>query len=225
MFIAESLLYSERIDDKRHFDLRHVGDLNVLFLDAMCHIVRHTTFEWSLDAFRIKRDFVSHLLDAPPSQSLSVEAMQQFVGRFVQNYRKELSDNFHTQKAPPHLQSVAEHFPLEERAGLARCVIRNLDRSLEHHCSEASCGPECVFAAQICPHAGCATLLSRKWLHEHEDVCVYKVLPCELECGCELPRHAMNDHVKHVCIMRPVHCPFECIGCATEGKWLGGLFV
>ena len=54
-------------------------------------------------------------------------------------------------------------------------------------------------------------MMSRIYLNEHDDQCVYKIIECK--CGERFPRHELDHHTKQVCKLREVERPFNKVGC------------
>lgn len=87
-----------------------------------------------------------------------------------------------------------------------------------YHCEKKDCGPNCIFAVENCPNPPCLMFFSKKWASQHDAVCKDKILPCERYCGEHVARKNMNLHLLNDCCLRPVKCPFDCVGCKT-GKF------
>lgn len=109
-----------------------------------------------------------------------------------------------------------DFFQEEERRELARLVIRRYDHVHAFHCAQNNCGQGCIFAVEQCPHTPCQVCYSRKWALQHDAVCPEKLLPCERACSVMVPRKNMAHHLQELCGLRPVLCPFHCLGCAAD---------
>lgn len=99
-----------------------------------------------------------------------------------------------------------------------------LDRSNTYHCDQPHCGEDCEFALQECRNAGCGKVFSRKWATKHDAVCPHKLLACERECGENVKRAHMREHLQLSCELRTVRCPCYDLGCKT-GNSCGVLLV
>jgi hypothetical protein len=104
-------------------------------------------------------------------------------------------------------------FAPEEVYEVARLILRLLDRSNAYHCETAQCGAECDFFVEMCGNEGCGMTYSRKWAQKHADMCPHKNLPCERECGENVKRMMMREHLAEYCVLRLVRCPCFDIGC------------
>lgn len=102
------------------------------------------------------------------------------------------------------------------------CVKAALNRSLEH--DEDSYLPSennqdestfCEFRIVECPNAGCSAKFSFKHCTEHDKECDFKVVPCPSECGMEMPRNEVHEHVRDKCILRQAECPLSMVGCTA----------
>lgn len=80
-----------------------------------------------------------------------------------------------------------------------------------------NCGKSCIFGIEFCPNSPCIEQYSRKWSQQHDAICPEKILPCTRQCGEIMPRKNMETHVSQECILRPVFCPYNCIGCIAPG--------
>lgn len=63
---------------------------------------------------------------------------------------------------------------------------------------------------------GCTHLMSRKWRELHDKICEFKVIPCDRLCGDNVLRGQLDEHKLTSCPLRPVECPYLCIGCKIE---------
>jgi hypothetical protein len=113
-------------------------------------------------------------------------------------------------------------FPEGERAAIVRALIRKHDLGYNFHCAQVYCGTSCPFAVHRCPNVGCSATFSRKWWEEHDATCVWKEVPCPLQCGVCVARRSTPAHVADDCIMRPVPCPFARVGCQPAGASCSG---
>jgi hypothetical protein len=107
------------------------------------------------------------------------------------------------------------YFGDEERAELARLMIRKFDSLYEFHCEKLNCGTTCKFSIELCPHSECGVRYSRKWAVQHDGQCPQKVVPCTRECGTDIKRRLMDPHLCHDCVLRPVVCVFTDLGCES----------
>ncbi len=171
---------------------------------------------------KLKNAMIASIFAKGHARSLSIPAFTQTLQEFVRSqqpssYRRQSAVNSPAANAK-FLQQVSEEFPIEERAGLARAVIRRLDTLFEYHCTVPLCGIACTFARQRCPYEHCGARFSRKYWIDHDDHCQHKPVTCPLLCGVKVPRRDMNSHVEDACVMRPVPCTFAHLGCRPVGK-------
>ncbi len=110
------------------------------------------------------------------------------------------------------------YFTKEERLALGRLLLRKYDIVYTYHCNQKNCGQLCDFRIEQCVNTNCFVQYSHKWFSEHDAICPEKILPCERTCGEEILRKNMIAHLTHTCELRPVVCPYQCIGCSIEGK-------
>jgi hypothetical protein len=104
-------------------------------------------------------------------------------------------------------------FPLEDRREVARMLIRKYDTTFSYHCHKYNCGAGCTFALTPCPNIGCSEVLSARYTAAHLDTCQFTTLACERNCGETVARKEMLCHLTLTCELRPVECPYACIGC------------
>ena len=64
-----------------------------------------------------------------------------------------------------------------------------------------------------CANAGCLEVNSLRRIRDHDSVCPFKLVPCDLSCGREVARREMRSHCVGACPRRPVECPFLGLGC------------
>eukprot|EP01034_Spumella_vulgaris_P029296 gene29296-36321_t len=108
------------------------------------------------------------------------------------------------------------YFGDEERAELARLLIRKFDSVYEFHCEKLHCGDSCQFSVELCPHSECGVRYSRKWAAQHDGMCPQKIVPCTRECGVDIKRRFMDPHLCQDCVLRPVVCAFTELGCKSD---------
>jgi hypothetical protein len=111
-----------------------------------------------------------------------------------------------------------------ERHKLAVFLIRNgYDSDSQAHCSTSCAGEEemfehkmsCPFRPMTCENAGCPCSFSLRQHNSHDARCVYKLIPCILECGESVERRLMQEHTLGTCAMKGVLCPYHDIGCTA----------
>ena len=73
-------------------------------------------------------------------------------------------------------------FSYPERRSIAEMIIRGSDRRYQYHCNKQKCGDTCRFRPDFCPHDGCGRILSKIHHAEHDEVCMYKPVPCPRGC-------------------------------------------
>jgi hypothetical protein len=106
------------------------------------------------------------------------------------------------------------HFSSEERIELAKLLLRKFDHLNAFHCPRRNCGLSCEFRIEQCANEHCFVYFSHKWWEEHDAICPEKLLFCERGCQESALRKNMNHHLSEECSLRPVVCPYQCIGCA-----------
>lgn len=165
---------------------------------------KHALSSYSLEA-------VTQLLDAlVQSSSTTLSMASSLVGgsnlsspEYVEGRKTEISER---------------HFRHEERQELAKLLLRKFDLPHAFHCPHRNCGAQCEFRVEQCPHEHCFVYFSHKWWEEHDGACPEKPLPCERVCGETVLRKNMGRHLQDDCVLRPVTCPYQCVGCKVEGK-------
>eukprot|EP01039_Chlorochromonas_danica_P001241 gene1240-1353_t len=156
-------------------------------------------------------------------QTYNFETLEILLDQFVERSRTAWSmassvlksGDTATNQAERKLQIAQDSFLEEERNELARFVIRRHDHQYLFHCDKQSCGSSCIFAVEQCPNAPCMVCYSRKWASHHDAICPDKILPCQRACGFQIARKVMTHHLQEECPLRPVICPFQCVGCTT----------
>jgi hypothetical protein len=106
------------------------------------------------------------------------------------------------------------YFSTEERIELAKLLLRKFDHLNAFHCPRRNCGLSCEFRIEQCSNEHCFVYFSHKWWEEHDAICPEKLLFCERGCQESALRKNMNHHLSQECSLRPVVCPYQCIGCA-----------
>lgn len=76
-------------------------------------------------------------------------------------------------------------------------------------------------ATVCCIHhkKGCKWTDELRKLKAHLNTCKYDALPCSNNCGAQIPRVLMEDHMKYTCPQRRARCEFcgkEFIGATLE---------
>lgn len=105
------------------------------------------------------------------------------------------------------------YFSKAERDAMAGWMIRALDPDFQLHCNQKHCGEEvCPFSRTKCPNPGCPKVLSTIHLPFHDIECSYKLIRCD--CGDEIQRQQRGQHLRSVCPLRDVTCPFSSVGCS-----------
>lgn len=109
---------------------------------------------------------------------------------------------------------VARHcFSPKECEAISALVVKKLDPTFQLHCDQSNCGENCNFLRIPCPNHGCSLVMSKMYLKQHDNQCIYKEIECE--CRLRLPRHEFKTHKTESCVLREVNCPFKQIGCTT----------
>lgn len=120
--------------------------------------------------------------------------------------QREGRKEFHDRRS-----GVQRCFPGDQREVFAALIIKKLDTQYQVHCDQPECGETCRFYRVPCPNEGCAEVLSRLHLPEHDKICAYKIITCQ--CGDHFPRHETPIHEQNACKLREAECPFHNIGC------------
>lgn len=115
-------------------------------------------------------------------------------------------------------RAVEDLFPLNERMGLSRAIIRLLDQQHRYHCGTPHCGRHCGFAIQRCPHPSCTENFSRSGWQQHDTICPFKIITCPQRCGELVVRRETLEHMTNSCTMRVVACPYQSIGCNPNSE-------
>ena len=128
----------------------------------------------------------------------------------------------------------SKFFRADEREALANALIHKHDTDFSFHCNVKNCNSSttpssssssssgitlqsgCPYAPVLCTNKGCEVVFSKKWGANHDARCPYKVIDCSRTCGENMARKEVEYHISHQCILRPVQCPFACLGCNTD---------
>ena len=101
-------------------------------------------------------------------------------------------------------------FSSKECEAITTLIVKKLDPQFQLHCDQPNCGESCHFYRIRCPNDGCPIIMSRMYLDEHNNQCMYKIIDCQ--CGDRFPRHEQAIHNAQACKMRDVECTFKNIG-------------
>jgi homogentisate solanesyltransferase len=104
---------------------------------------------------------------------------------------------------------------------LAKALVKRIDQRKTYHCemkfeSEKELSQHqisCVMRPVSCPNKGCDAVYSATHAEAHDGTCVYKLLPCLLECESSVRRKNMEKHCATVCPMKKAKCPYHSVGC------------
>jgi len=126
-------------------------------------------------------------------------------------------------------EAMSRHLDARERTCLARLIVRDVDRrSFEMHCRNECCGapfvdddgddptpapPPCEFRTIACPNLGCVAAFSFRHAADHDAACPHKLCPCPNDCGADVPRREVGQHVRDECSLRQAECPLSMFGC------------
>jgi hypothetical protein len=117
------------------------------------------------------------------------------------------------------------YFRADEREALANALIHKHDKTFAYHCKYKNCSAvvdaattTCWFAPVHCPNDGCGVVISKKWTANHDTKCGYKLIECTRSCGEKTRRKSLSTHLERTCQLRPVACPFACLGCKFTGE-------
>lgn len=102
-------------------------------------------------------------------------------------------------------------FSSRECDAISTLIVKKLDPKFQLHCDQPNCGESCKFFRVQCPNKGCPMVMSRMYLDQHDEQCIYKTIECK--CGLRFPRHELEIHRTQFCKFREVECPFKKIGC------------
>jgi homogentisate solanesyltransferase len=107
------------------------------------------------------------------------------------------------------------------REVLAKALLKRIDQKKTYHCGMrfeiedelAKHKTSCVLRPMTCPNEGCSDVFSALHADAHDASCVYKLLPCFLECESSVQRKEMEKHCATVCPMKKIKCPYHTVGC------------
>ena len=102
-------------------------------------------------------------------------------------------------------------FSSKECEAITTLIVKKLDPQFQLHCDQPNCGESCRFYRIRCPNDGCPIIMSRMYLDEHNNQCMYKIIDCQ--CGDRFQRYEQAIHNAQACKMRDVECTFKNIGC------------
>ena len=196
----------------------------------------------------LKTKLLLEVLHLNSDQVMGLSAVFEAIERLETGADRSTLHQMVTSKAPEDkIESREDYlnahdFTLEERLELAKLIIRKHDSEHSAHCAQQNCGEECDFAPAHCSHEGnstrvlwsyctsenllyykmmmigCSQTMSRKWKKRHEDECEFRIVPCPRQCGEDVAKKDMENHIKFACSYRPVPCPYVDLGC-TAGKY------
>ncbi len=147
---------------------------------------------------------------------------KQFLGQqggllsFASSVLVKGSTEGHIQERLLQLRSSSQYGIPEEMEEFARLFIRLFDESNHYHCHTRQCGETCLYRIEQCDHSPCKVCYSYIHHQKHDQICPEKIIPCQRTCGVELRRKELSRHMQDVCILRPIQCPFYCIGCHVD---------
>jgi homogentisate solanesyltransferase len=64
-----------------------------------------------------------------------------------------------------------------------------------------------------CVNNGCGNVYSALHADAHDGSCLFKLLPCKLNCEAMVARGEMEKHSLTLCPMKLLSCPFQPVGC------------
>ncbi|KAG0591019.1 hypothetical protein KC19_1G143200 [Ceratodon purpureus] len=107
------------------------------------------------------------------------------------------------------------------REVLAKALMKRIDQRKTYHCdmkfeSEKELAQHqvsCVMRPVSCSNEGCDAVYSATHAEAHDASCVYKLLPCFLDCESSVRRMDMEKHCATVCPMKRINCPYHSVGC------------
>ncbi|KAH8964049.1 hypothetical protein BDL97_04G043400 [Sphagnum fallax] len=107
------------------------------------------------------------------------------------------------------------------REVVAKALLKRIDRSNTYHCemrfdtSEelAEHKASCMLRPLICVNDGCSDVFSALHADAHDASCLFKLLPCKLNCEAMVARGEMEKHTLTICPRKMVICSFQPVGC------------
>lgn len=147
---------------------------------------------------------------------------KQFLGQqgsllsFASSVLVKGSSEVHKEERLQQLRGSSQYTIPEEMEEFARLFIRIYDESFHYHCSTRQCGETCLYRIEQCSHSPCKVCYSYVHHNKHDAICPEKIIPCTRTCGVELRRKELQHHMNEICILRPIECPFYCIGCHVD---------
>lgn len=208
-------------------DYEEVERLSALLLDklALASTLKHPTQNSEARTVVLKNKMIDALQLRPPSSSkelvYDITAIEILLTLFVNQSKNAWSSASGMLSSETHEDTLRKRtawlsntfFTNDEAHELARLVIRVLDNTNMFHCDQDGCGQSCEFYIETCTNSGCGTCFSRKWALKHDAVCPHKIVPCDRECGENLKRLRMQEHLAVECELRIVQCPCFHLGC------------
>ena len=133
-------------------------------------------------------------------------------------------------KAEKERKELDVSFRHPQREKLAAELIACYDSAKEWHCGAVLCQTsprsvtaaeshrlKCIYRPLACRNEGCVSVHSAWREAAHDQQCEHKVMPCTLECGKQVPRRLMAEHLSGLeCPNKPVECSFVQIGCTAK---------
>jgi hypothetical protein len=166
--------------------------------------------------------------DAPSSplskRGYQYEHVVEILDAFVQQSQTTLSMASSMLSSQSHTETYQQdrqddilsiYLPMFVWYQLITCYLRKFDSQYEYHCMDTHCGAKCIYTVESCPHTDCPVKYSRKWATQHDAICPEKLLSCPRVCEVDLgiKRKCMDSHLASECALRPVTCPYQCLGC------------
>lgn len=176
-----------------------------------------STSQLSISSLNSNTGFTCYDLD-----KVSELFTKQFLGQqgsllsFASSVLVKGSSEVHMQDRLQQLRSSSQYGIPEEMEEFARLFIRLFDESHHFHCSSRQCGETCIYRIEHCPYSPCNVCYSYAHQNKHDQICPEKFIPCQRVCGVELRRKELHQHMQETCILRPIQCPFYCIGCHVD---------
>jgi homogentisate solanesyltransferase len=116
---------------------------------------------------------------------------------------------------------------------VAKALLKRIDRSNTYHCemrfdtSEelAEHKASCMLRPLLCVNDGCSDVFSALHADAHDASCLFKLLPCKLNCEAMVARGEMEKHTLTICPRKMVICSFQPVGCLRTMEQVSSDFL
>ncbi|CAM6016965.1 unnamed protein product [Sphagnum balticum] len=163
---------------------------------------------------------------APPSKVVD-DIFEGFIRSKKNLYSRVSSKIIHSDKREDKIEDFVQElnrtgvWMVGRREVLAKALLKRVDRSKIYHCKMRFGTSEelaehkacCMLRPLTCVNNGCGNVYSALHADAHDGSCLFKLLPCKLNCEAMVARGEMEKHSLTLCPMKLLSCPFQPVGC------------